>query len=206
MDNNNKKFIRAMGIFFGIVLLLTFFSKTIYNFNLPTVTVTLPTGGKLVDIVEGSAPITYADSHNIYAKMDGKVKNIFIIGGQEVKKGQPLMELEPDMEQIEQLTLDIEKKRRDIELLTIKLDNVQSELKKPGYESDIRIAEKVLADKKALFDIGAASRSEVDEAEDKLETARMQYEQYIQQYIQSEKENYTDLSFQRSNAQSELAM
>ena len=206
MDNNNKKFIRAMGIFFGIVLLLTFFSKTIYNFNLPTVTVTLPTGGKLVDIVEGSAPITYADSHNIYAKMDGKVKNIFIIGGQEVKKGQPLMELEPDMEQIEQLTLDIEKKRRDIELLTIKLDNVQSELKKPGYESDIRIAEKVLADKKALFDIGAVSRSEVDEAEDRLETAHMQYEQYIQQYIQSEKENKSDLSFQRSNAQSELAM
>ena len=202
MNNNNKKLIRAMGIFLGIVLFLTFFSKTIYNFNLPTVTVTLPTGGKLVDIVEGSAPITYADSHNIYAETDGRIKDVFVIAGQEVKKGQPLMELEIDMEQIGQLTLDVQKKRHDIELLIIKLSNAQSGLKKSGYESDIRIAEKILEDKRALFDVGAASSSEVDEAEGKLDAARMQYELYIQ----SEKENKNDLSFQISDAQSELAI
>jgi Multidrug resistance efflux pump len=131
-----------------------------------------------------------------------------------VKKGQLLMELELDKEQIEQLTLEVQKKEQDIELLTIKLghetdkdpalkaelQNIASDLaaiengtyallKKSRYGLNIGTAEKNLKDKQALFDAGAISRSEVDEAADSLAIAHMEYEQYLQ----SEKENKTEL-------------
>ena len=65
---NSKKSIKGIGIFLGITLFLTFFSKTIYNFNLPPVTAVSLTGGKLVNTIEGTSIITYRDSYDVYAK------------------------------------------------------------------------------------------------------------------------------------------
>lgn len=202
MDGNSKKLVKAIGVFLGLALLLTFFSRTIYDYRLPTVTVELPAGGNLVDILEESALIQYAQSTNIYAERDGKIKDVFVCTGQEVKKGQPILELEADIEKAEQLALDVEEKERDIELLTVKLTNTQSGLKKSEYASGILRAERMLEEKRALYDAGAASRSEVDEAEYVLEAAQRQYEQYLQ----AQNESTSELSLQISNARSELAI
>lgn len=123
--NNRKKSIRAISLFMGIVLLLTFLSKTIYNFNLPTVTVTLPSSGKLVNVIEGTSLITYSDSQYIYADVDCKIKNILTEPGQRVVKGQVLAELDVDFEYISKLKTDIIKQEQTIELLTLRLTNLQ---------------------------------------------------------------------------------
>ncbi len=229
MNNNNKKFMRTMGIFIGIVLILTFFSKTIYNFNLPTVTVEIPKNGKLVDVIEERATITYLDSYNIYAETSGKIKDIFVEVGSRVKKGQTLISLELNINDIEQFSQDIQKKEQDIELLTVKLKNSLSEIqniksdltaiknetyvlpKKSEYELDINIAEKALKDKQELFDLGTASSSEVDEAKRNLDRANMQYQQYIQsekdnkmELLKNKQEEISDLPIQVKNAQLEL--
>ena len=121
------KFMKVMGVFLGLVLLLTFFSKTIYNFNLPTVTVVMPAGGILVDKVEKTALITYSDINNIYAETDRRVKEVLAAAGHEVKKGQALIEFYTDAEKIDDLTLQIQKKEQDIELLTMKLSALKSD-------------------------------------------------------------------------------
>jgi len=230
MNNNNKKFIKAIGIFVGIVLFLTFFSKTLYNFNLPTVTVAAPVSGNLMDLIEESALITYTDSHNVYADGEAKIKDVYVITGQEVKKGQLLIVFEPDSEDVGQLTLDVQKKEQDIELLNIKSDNIQSGIddaksdldaiqkgtyalkENPEYELNIRSAKKALEDKQPLFEAGVLSRSEIVEAAEELETASMKYEQYIHtekdkitELLKNKQENISDLHFQINNAQSELA-
>lgn len=228
--NNNNKFIKAIGIFMGIVLFLTFFSKTLYNFYLPTVRVTVPAGGNLMDLIEESALITYTDSRNVYAEGEAKIKEVYVIAGQKVKKGQLLMALETNSEEVEQLTLNVQEKEQDIELLTMKSNNIQSGIddaksnldaiekgtyalkENPEYELDIHDAEKTLDDMQTLYEAGAVSRSEVDEASRKLETARMKYKQYIQsekekitELLKNKQENISDLHFQINNAQSELA-
>lgn len=229
LNYKNRKFVKAMGTFLGIALFFTFFSKTIYNFNLPTVTVTAPASGKLVDILEKSAMITPSDSRNIYAKRNGKIKDVLVSAGQSVKKGQKLMILELDKELIEQSTLDVRLKEQDIELLTINLNNIRTDIRKiesdldslekgsyagredTGYELDIRNAEKTLEDKQVLFEVGAVSRSEVDEAAGNLEVARLKYKQYIlaekektMELLKTKQENMNDLSFQIKKAQLEL--
>lgn len=247
MSNNKSKFIKIISVFMGTVLLLTFFSKTIYNYNLPTVTVIFQAQGKLITTVEGNAPIEYADSHNIYAKKDGRIEDILVVTGQEINRGQLLLTYELDTEYIDQLTLDIQKKEQSINQLASGIDNARfidldlrlehekekildlkteinsieadisaiengtySNLKKSEYEANlsaiengtysnprksefeanIRVAENNLKTKEVLYSAGALSRSEVVEAENGLLTAQLQYEQYIQSEIQSEKEKY----------------
>ncbi|WP_406241918.1 HlyD family efflux transporter periplasmic adaptor subunit [Tissierella carlieri] len=219
---NSKKSIKGIGIFLGITLFLTFFSKTIYNFNLPTVTAVSLTGGKLVNTIEGTSIITYRDSYDVYAKKEGIVKDVFIKPGDKVIKGQALIEFDLDKDYIEQLTLDIRRKEQDIKLLNMKLNNLKSKdlspqkgeieklnveisdveaeidsiengtyesLKKLEYEFNIDMAEKRLSDKKEQFNAGMTNRSELHEAENNLEMAKLQYEQYIQ----SEKEAKNNL-------------
>ncbi len=219
---NSKKFIKGIGIFLGITLFLTFFSKTIYNFNLPSVTAVSLTGGKLVNTIEGTSMITYRDSYNVYAKKEGIVKDVFIKPGDKVIKGQALIEFDLDKDYIEQLTLDIRRKEQDIKLSNMKLANLKSKdlspqkgeieklhveisdveaeidsiengtyesLKKLEYEFNIDMAEKRLSDKKEQFNAGMTNRSDLHEAENNLEIAKIQYEQYIQ----SEKEAKNNL-------------
>lgn len=90
----NKNFAKVFGGFVGIVLLLTFFSKSIYNYQLPVVSVTAPKQGKLSFTVEGSAEVSYSSMESVYADVDGRVKEILVQPGDEVEKGQCLMKFE----------------------------------------------------------------------------------------------------------------
>ena len=92
----NNRFKTVLIIFFVVILFFTFFSKTIYNSNLPTVTATFSQSGNLKNEITGSAEINYKDTWCIYGEMDGRVKQIFVAVGDEVKEGQTLMELKPD--------------------------------------------------------------------------------------------------------------
>lgn len=94
MEQKNQNFAKAFGIFAGIVLLLTFFSKSIYNYQLPVVSVAAPKSGKLSFTVEGSAEVSYSHMESVYSDIDGRVKEILVRSGEEVEKGQCLMKLE----------------------------------------------------------------------------------------------------------------
>lgn len=81
-------------VFVGIVLLLTFFSKSIYNYQLPVVSVAVPKQGKLKFTVESSGEVSYSHMESVYADIDGRVKEILVQSGDEVEKGQCLMKFE----------------------------------------------------------------------------------------------------------------
>lgn len=93
-QENKNYFAKVFGIFMGIVLLLTFFSKSIYNYQLPVVSVSTPKQGKLSFTVEGTAEVSYSHMESVYADVDGRVKEILVQAGEEVEKGQCLMRFE----------------------------------------------------------------------------------------------------------------
>ncbi len=86
-----NKFVKVFGIFIGIVLLLTFLSKSIYNYQLPMIEVALPKQGNLSFTVEELGAFDYKHVDSFYAEIDGRVKEILVSPGDEVEEGQCLM-------------------------------------------------------------------------------------------------------------------
>lgn len=99
--NSNKKnkysYPNAIFAFMVILLFLTFFSKSFYNYNLPIVSVTTSKQGELDFSTEGTGEVWYADVCPFYTDKDGIIEDIFIEEGDEIKKGQRLMQIKfPD--------------------------------------------------------------------------------------------------------------
>lgn len=90
----NSKFGKVLGVFIGVVLLLTFLSKSIYNYQLPIVSVSMPKQGNMSFTIEGTAEVAYSRVNSKYADVDGRVKEILVKTGDEVHKGQCIMLLE----------------------------------------------------------------------------------------------------------------
>lgn len=83
-----KKVFLALAV---ILLVLTFFSKSLYNYRLPVVEVTSPKQGNLSFTVEELGAFDYKHVDSFYAEIDGRVKEILVSPGDEVEEGQCLM-------------------------------------------------------------------------------------------------------------------
>lgn len=94
MEQKNKNFAKVFSGFAGIVLLLTFFSKSIYNYQLPVVSVAVPKQGNLSFTVESPGEVFYSNMESVYADVDGRVKEILVQSGDEVEEGQCMMKFE----------------------------------------------------------------------------------------------------------------
>lgn len=90
-DNRFKKIFAVLII---LLLVLTFFSKSLYNYRLPVVSAVLPKQGKLAFTVEKTSEFAYAHVSSVYADVDGRVKEILVEKGEKVKAGECLMRIE----------------------------------------------------------------------------------------------------------------
>lgn len=94
MDNKIKKFTKFVLVFAAVFAVCTFFSKSLYNYRIPTVTVAFPIQGILDLTVEGDTEIGYSGVRDVYCEVDGKVRRILIEAGEEVSAGQTVMQFE----------------------------------------------------------------------------------------------------------------
>ena len=94
MENNKGKklILKIIAWFTGLVLIITFFSRTIYNFGLPNVTVDYAKSGSIVKRVSGQGIIELVEQQNYYSDNDGKI-TLFFSEGDEVKKAEKLYEI-----------------------------------------------------------------------------------------------------------------
>lgn len=93
-EKREKGFKEIFMVLMVVLLALTFLSKSLYNYRLPVVTAEFPVQGRLSFTVEGTSEFTYAYTDSVYADVDGKIRNILVKEGDEVKKGQLLMSIE----------------------------------------------------------------------------------------------------------------
>lgn len=94
MDHKTKRFVKFAVVFTAILAVCTFFSKSFYNYRIPTVTVAFPRQGNLDLSVEGDAEIGYSSVRAVYCEVDGRIKRILAEAGEEVTAGQTVMQLE----------------------------------------------------------------------------------------------------------------
>ena len=90
----SRNFKRASVILVFTLLILTFLSKSLYNYRLPAVTVTRPKEGRFIYRVEEISELTYAGTDSVYAERDGRIREIMVAAGEQVRAGQCLMRLE----------------------------------------------------------------------------------------------------------------
>lgn len=109
MESNKKPIKKSLIftiIFVVIVVLLTFFSKTLYNLNLPSVSYTSSTYGSLKRVFNAETIVYAKTEYDLYAPSIQKVLEVTVWEGDYVQKDQILVrldsrELEDDMLQLE---------------------------------------------------------------------------------------------------------
>jgi len=87
----------AGAIIFVSLLLLLFFSKTIYTYNLPAVTGTKPKRGSLSKLEISSGIASWAETEAVYAVSGGTAGRVFAREGDAVEKDQALFEMDFDI-------------------------------------------------------------------------------------------------------------
>ena len=114
MESNKKpikKSVVATIVFLIVVMLLTFFSKTLYSLNLPSVKLASPTSGSLEHILTSEAIIAAKKEYDLYAPSEQKVMEVLVIAGDRVKTGDVLVKLDTAVLESAMLQLQLEKQQ-----------------------------------------------------------------------------------------------
>ena len=195
----NKK--TAGALIFGLLILLLFFSKTIYTYNMPQVTGAKPFRGSLSKLEISSGIASWAETETIYAACSGAVGRVYVREGDHVENGQILFEMDFDAVAAERRYSEIGnnmgKLEAEIQGLRTRLNNIREALAEdasevpedPGHEPPrsisgqagliaLELSQARLSLKNAEFgyELGSLSRNELFNAENKLMTLLYTYE------------------------------
>lgn len=90
------RFKTVITVYIIFMLVLTFFSKSLYNDRLPIVETIKPKQGRLSFAVFGSGEVSFGSVKKVYADWDGRVVKMLVKEGSFVKKGECLLRYIPD--------------------------------------------------------------------------------------------------------------
>jgi len=121
------------------------------------------------------ATIKSLRSTNIQPQVEGIVRQIMVMAGDRVRVGQPLVQIDPEKQQA-----------------TVSATQSQ----RASREADLEFARQQLARMQKLFDAGAVSRAELEQAETSVKTAQAQAEAVNSQI----RENEVQLQYYRVTA------
>lgn len=115
-----KKIISICIIVFACILIFcTYFSKTIKNMLLPSVTVVNLKSGAIGDSVEAEGTVNYENTYKIYSGSNWNVKNVCVTVNQKVKKGDVLGKVDNDAINLAERKQQIEIMKLEDELNTL---------------------------------------------------------------------------------------
>jgi hypothetical protein len=180
---------------FAILILLLFFSKTIYTYNMPEVTAARPRRGSLSMLEISSGIASWAETETIYSVSTGVVSNVFINEGDTVEKGQVLFEMDFNIPAAERRLAEIEnniiKLEADIKSLQSRINNIREALaasisEHPTPEQltgqagfiaiEINRANILYQNAQFSFELGLQSRNDMLNAENNLKALLYKYE------------------------------
>jgi multidrug efflux pump subunit AcrA (membrane-fusion protein) len=134
----NKK--TAGAVIFALLILLLFFSNTIYTFNMPEVTGLRPSRGSLSKLEISTGIASWAETEAIYAAAAGAVGQVFVREGEIVEKDQILFEMDFDVAAAQrryaEIGNNIAKLEADIRSTRSRLNNIREALAEVNSEDD----------------------------------------------------------------------
>ncbi|AAK78644.1 HlyD family secretion protein [Clostridium acetobutylicum] len=127
-NKKNKVVTISIIVFVGIVIICTYFSKTIKNMLLPEVTVCYAKPGTIGESFETTGTIQYENTHKIYPMSNWQIKQICVKLNQDVKKGDVLAKVDND-----EISL---KEKEEQEVIMQLQDEINSLKKAPAPDQD----------------------------------------------------------------------
>jgi HlyD family secretion protein len=203
-DLRRKAIGRIILIFFGFMIILTFFSNTISNFTLPKISVDNPKEGTLLKKITGDGIINAKDITDIYVDSDDncKVREVKVEAGDKVSKGDELL-------LVEKVNGEASEKQKKIDMLTYEkmkliyqemLEDYNTEVNQKGLLADMDIslmsdeqAERRLKNVKELYDSGAETLENYKSMEMNYEIAKKEYETKVEGYETARKKELSSI-------------
>lgn len=190
-----KKIVRrAAVIFICIIVLLTFFSSTINNFLLPEVECDTASSGTLTNEITAEGEAFPVSVETVYAYGSWKLKSIKVEEGQEVTAGTILavvdaqdIQLEIKKAELNIIKLENDLKRNKNGFQAIDIEQYRADCE--AAQKAVQKADKELKDQKALYEVDAVALASVNEAQDRLESAKADYDKKQRLLKQKEDES-----------------
>ena len=85
----------AVIVFLSVMLVLTFFSRTIMNRSLPEVATASVSSGSINARIRGTGAVTAGDSYELVVKQTRKVETVYVKVGERVETGDVLFGIFP---------------------------------------------------------------------------------------------------------------
>ena len=115
-------------ILLAVLLVLTFFSKTIMNASLPEVATQQVSSGAINARIRGSGTVEASEVYNVVIKQTRKVASVLVKTGQEINVGDTLFVLEAeDSEELKQAETDLETLQQNYDKSLIEAGNTASQ-------------------------------------------------------------------------------
>lgn len=175
-------------VFLSVMLLLTFFSKTIINLSLPQVKSEKISGGNLLFSIRAEGQVLPDEIREVYSKKNLRIKEILVEEGDQVEAGDTIILLEGSEDssamekeiQLKKLQLQLEEIKNQPALVDLSIYEKSLEEAKRNLDREKENYEKI----KTLYESGAESAKSLQEAEYRLEDSRQNYELSLSQLEQ----------------------
>ena len=167
-----KKWIKAFGIFLGVMAALTVFSRWSASVNTAAVTLQTPQNLLITHKVTGSGLAEGTRELAVFAKENLLVEQLLVSQGQAVKKGEKLLILSEDsireaIREQEKTILELQEKITDLESQKVVDDNTREREK--AYAS------------KAYTQTAAGAQTEVDIARSEMNAAQKKLDEFYRE-------------------------
>ncbi|MDR1837169.1 MAG: biotin/lipoyl-binding protein [Treponema sp.] len=186
----------AGAVIFVLLVLLLFFSKTIYTYNLPEVTGTKPSRGSLSKLEISSGVASWAETEMLYSSSAGAVGRVFVREGDRVEEGDVLFEMDFDVaaarRRLAETNNNINKLEADVIGLRSRVKNIREALAAVSIEdqdaqsrlsgqaaliaAEINKARLLYQDSELAFEFGFQSRNDLINAQNNYRSALYKYE------------------------------
>lgn len=115
-------------IFLAVLLVLTFFSKTIMNASLPEVAAQQAASGAINARIRGSGTVEASEVYNVTIKQTRKVASVLVKTGQEINVGDTMFVLEAeDSDELKQAETDLETLQQNYDKSLVEAGNTAAQ-------------------------------------------------------------------------------
>ncbi len=176
-----KMILKISYIFFIIIIVFTFLSKTVENMFIPVITTVTSEERKLNKSINSIGYLKISNMISIKASENWFVKRVLVKEGSAIRAGMPLLEIDTSnmLLQREKLELQVQKLENSLLKLTSEytdnsLELSQKELK--YMDGNIKQIESNIKRLNELYNAGTITQNTIDAELDKLKKAKYDYE------------------------------
>ena len=212
-----KRIVKISFVFLTIVMVCSFFSKTLSKLMLTNVSVALPKSEVIVKEASGEGSAEFRSTYKLFSPAESTVLKVYANKGDQVKKGQKLClldlsilkneisQLEIKKAKSEEVIKELEGKKQNLKDLKQELEEVlkthekttvllELEQKVRQNEDKIKKAETLLKVNEELFAQALISQDEFDETVRQLKSLKDEKEKFILEMRDKHKENEKQLT------------